>query len=199
MGGFPTIRHNNDELRDICSKLLSEVCMNVCKESGLQPLTGEIFTRSTTTGDAACLDLAANGFWGGRFERTFFDAKVFHAFVHSAANTRVPTLYRHYERQKRDKYEVRIRKVEHASFTPLIWSTSGGTEPACTTFLKRLASSLAQKQQESYSATIAWLRCWFGFALLRSTTMCLRGACSSVGHPTLSKSAQLAQAQSQLL
>ena len=85
-GAFPTIRHN--ELRDICSDLLSEVCSNVSKEPLLQPLTGGNFgSRSTTTDSAARLDIAADGFWGGRFERTFFDIKVFNPFVRSGVHT----------------------------------------------------------------------------------------------------------------
>ena len=196
-GGFPTIRHN--ELRDICSDLLSEVCSNVSKEPLLQPLTGENFgSRSTTTDSAAHLDIAADEFWGGRFERTFFDVKVFNPFVRSGVHTRIATLYRRCENQKRGKYESRIREVEHASFTPLIWSTSGGTGPACTVFLRRLASMLAEKRREPYSSTIAWLRCRISFALLRSTTTCPRGTCSASGHPdraTTSLSAQVVQAE----
>ena len=144
--------------------------------------------------DVARLDIAANGFWGGWFEQTFFDVKVFNPFVRSAVSTRIPTLYRRNERQKRDKYEARIREVEHASFTPLIWSTSGGAGPACMVFMKRLAALLAEKRQEGYSTTMAWLRCRFGFALLRSAHMCLRGARSPTGHPAISEPAQLARA-----
>ena len=32
---------------------------------------------SANTNDHARLDIAANGFWGGRFERAFFDIRVF--------------------------------------------------------------------------------------------------------------------------
>ena len=65
-GGFPSIRHN--EIRDVTADLLTEVCNDVCIEPDLQPLTGEALTGSSSnTQDGARLDIAANGFWGGRF------------------------------------------------------------------------------------------------------------------------------------
>ena len=47
-------------------------------EPSLQPLSGERFHLRSTNQDAqARLDVAANGVWGGRFERTFIDVRVF--------------------------------------------------------------------------------------------------------------------------
>ena len=65
--------------------------------------------------------------------------------------------------------------VEHASFTPLVLSASGGLVKEASVFYKRLASLLA-------SSTINWLRCRISFSLLRSAIQCLRGARSSRGH-----------------
>ena len=57
---------------------MSEVCHNVCIERTLQPITGEALSvTSAITEDGARLDVAAGGFWGGRFERAFFDVRVF--------------------------------------------------------------------------------------------------------------------------
>ena len=71
-GGFPTIRHN--EVRDLTANLMTEVCHDVCIEPTLQPLTGEVVSNATAISDnGARLDIAANGFWGGRSERAFFD------------------------------------------------------------------------------------------------------------------------------
>ena len=38
--------------------------------------------------DGARLDIAADGFWGSRFERAFFDAKVFNPYAPSCYRTR---------------------------------------------------------------------------------------------------------------
>ena len=196
-GGFPTIRHN--ELRDICSELLSQVCPSVSREPDLQPLTGEQFANRTTTSDSSArLDIAANGFWGGRFERTFFDVRVFNPFASSNVQSGIPAMYKRNEREKRSKYEARICEVEHATFTPLVWSTSGGAGPTCSVFMKRLASKLAEKREESYSATMAWLRCRICFALLRSAVMCLRGTRSSASATSLTTSAFVARAEGRI-
>ena len=75
-GGFPILRHN--EVRDLTANLMAEVCHDVCTEPHLQPLTGEHLTgASSITDDGARLDIAASGFWGGRYERAFFDVRVF--------------------------------------------------------------------------------------------------------------------------
>ena len=74
-GGFPSIRHN--EIRDLTASLLTEVCHEVDVEPHLQPITGEQFTlASSNIEDGARLDISANGFWGGRCEKTYIDVKV---------------------------------------------------------------------------------------------------------------------------
>ncbi len=82
-GGFPSIRHN--EIRDLTANLLTEVCSDVQIEPDLQPLTGETLSFATSNSqDGARLDIAANGFWGGRYERTFFDVRVFNPHAGSS-------------------------------------------------------------------------------------------------------------------
>ena len=101
----------------------------------------------------------------------------------SNALASLPSLYRRHERQKRTKYEQWIREVEHATFCPLIWITSGGAGPAATSFLKCLVDQLSEKCDEAYSTTMGWLRCRLGSALVRSAIMCLRGARSKARSP----------------
>ena len=84
--------------------------------------------------------------------------------------------YRCRENIKKRSYEQRIREVEHGSFTPLVFSASGGMAPAATITFERLASLIAEKQQQDYNKTIAWIRCLLSFSLVRSSVMCLRGA-----------------------
>ena len=67
----------------------------------------------------ARLDVAANGVWGGRFERTFFDVRVFNPFAKSNMDTPLATTYRRHENDKRRQYEQRVIQVEHSSFVPL--------------------------------------------------------------------------------
>ena len=75
-GGFHSIRHN--KIRDMTAKLLSEVCTDVKVEPELQPLTGEFLQHKTANmEDGARLDISASGLWGGRYEKTFVDMRVF--------------------------------------------------------------------------------------------------------------------------
>ena len=71
-GGFPTIRHN--EIRDLTANLLTEVCNDVRIEPDLQPVMPQQLSGATANAQyGARLDISANGVWGGRFEKTYFD------------------------------------------------------------------------------------------------------------------------------
>ena len=96
LGGFPSIRHN--EIRDLTANLMTEVCHNVSIEPHLQPITGETFPAMTAnTKDDARSDIAADGFWGGRFERTFFDVRVFNPYAPSNHTPTMSSCYRKHE------------------------------------------------------------------------------------------------------
>ena len=178
-GGFPTLRHN--ELRDLTAKLMTEVSHNVCIEPHLQPLTGEALNGATAIGtDGARLEMAADCFWGGRHERAFFDIRVFNPLAQSNSQS-ISSCYRKHENAKKRAYEQCIREIEHGSFTPLVLSLTGGMGPTASVCYKRLASMLAQKRDQTYSSTMAWLRCSLSFALLRSSIQCVRGARSAAG------------------
>ncbi len=179
-GGFPSLRHN--EIRDMTADILTEVCNDVCIEPHLQPVTVEhLQGASSNTQDGARLDIAANGLWGGRFERTFFDVRVFNPHAPSNRHTNPSACYRKHEKEKKRAYEQRILQIEHASFTPLVMSSTGGLGPAATSSYKRLATLLAAKWNQPYSSTLSWLRCRLSFSLLRSSIQAIRGARSSNG------------------
>ena len=147
-GGFPAVRHN--EVRDITATLLTEVCHGVTTEPHLQPLSGESLShRSANTQDGARLDVAMYGFWGGRFEKAFIDVRIFNPSAQSNRHASLSSVYRKHEQEKRREYDQRVREIEHATFTPLVLSTTGGMGRAATTFYKRLASMLAEKKEIS--------------------------------------------------
>ena len=172
-GGFPTIRHN--EVRDITADLLSEVCYNVGIEPTLQSLSGETLRHATANReDGACLDVVADNFWG-RKQRAFFDIRVFYPLAPSYRRTPLESCYRAKENEKKRSYDERIREVEGGTFSPLVFSTSGGVGPSAAVMYKRLASLIAEKRDQSYSTTIKWIRCRITFALIRSAILCLRG------------------------
>ena len=175
------MRHN--EMRDITATLLTEVCHGVTTEPHLQPLSGESLShRSAITEDGAQLDVAMDGFWGGRFEKAFVDVRVLNPSAQSNRHGPLSSVYRKHEQEKRKHYDQRVHEVEHVTFTPLVLSTTGGMGRATTTFYKRLASMVAEKRDVPYyGVTLNWIRCRLSFALLRASimTLSLRGARSS--------------------
>ena len=146
-GSFPSLRHN--EVRDLTAQMMSEVCNNVSVEPHLQPLSGEALCFKTANSDSnARLDIAANGFWGGRFECSFFDVRVFNPGAPS--NHPFKSAYRRHEREKRHQYEQRVREVEHGHFTLLVFTTTGAMSDAASQVYKRLANLLTEKLDLSY-------------------------------------------------
>ncbi len=76
---------------------------------------------------------------------------------------------------KKREYGDRIREIEHGTFTPLIFSTSGGLSKETTVAYKRNAELLSIKRNSEYAATLTWMRCCLSFALFRSAIACIRG------------------------
>ena len=137
---------------------------------------------SANSHDGARLDVSANRVWGGRFQKTYFDVRVFNPLVRSYKNQALEAVYRKHELEKKRVYQQRILEVEHSSFTPLVLSATGGMGNEATTFYKRLATLLAQKWDVPYSTTLCWLRCRLSYSLLRSSIQAIRGARSSQGN-----------------
>ena len=77
---------------------------------------------------------------------------------------------------KKRSYSRRVLDIEHGSFTPLVFTSTGGMGPECLRFHCRLAELIANKKGEHYSRTILWIRARTSFALLRSALICLRGS-----------------------
>ena len=181
-GGYPSIRHN--EIRDLTAGFLTEVCNSVSIEPHLQRVTDEVFrNRTAIRGDEARLDVAANGVWGGRFERAFFDIRVFNPSARSNSGP-INQMYRKHEMEKKRVYEQRVAEVEHSSFTPLVFSTTGGMGKLSSCLYKRIASMMVEKNDNlTYSKTLWWMRCKLNFSLLRASLMCIRGARSSYQRP----------------
>ena len=95
-GGFPSIRHN--EMRDLTSAFLSEVCRNV---HTLQPSQGEHLKYKSANGEVgARLDVAAQNFRGKDHQTAYFDDRIFNPFAQSYANSS----------DKKREYEERVRR-----------------------------------------------------------------------------------------
>ena len=85
-------------------------------------------------------------------------------------------IYRQHETEKKRQYASRVLEEEQATFTPLVFSTTGGMAVECKRYHSRLAELLATKKGESCATTMSWLSARVSFALLRSALLCLRGS-----------------------
>ena len=120
--------------------------------------------------------MAASGVWGGRFERTFFDVRVFNPYARSNRNpASLVSVYARHEKEKRRCYEARVLHIEHASFVPIVLSCTGGQGKAAKALYRRVASMVSEKTGESFSSVIAFLRVRLGFALVRAAAAAIRG------------------------
>lgn len=148
-GGFPTLRHN--DVRDLTAELMKPITWNLTLEPTLQTLSGETFnSRSCCISEDARADIKADGFWDNRFQSTYFDVRVFNPFSKSYRNKSLTSLYRQHEQEKLRKYEERITHVEHGSFTPLVFTTSGGLSPITTTAFKRICRPVIRPKVERW-------------------------------------------------
>ena len=172
-GGFVIQRHN--ELRDIEAELLNMVCSDVQTEPVLQDITGEQLSRGTNKAPEARLDIHARGFWE-RQRSAFFDVRVCHPNADSYHDLEPQQIYELHENEKKRLYGDRVIEVEHGTFIPLVFTTTGGMGKECNRYHNRLAELISTKKGESYAKTISWIRAKTSFSLLRSALLCLRGS-----------------------
>ena len=123
-GGFVCMRHN--ALRDSTANLLRDSgCKDVQIEPELLPVDPKKFSKRTNTQPGARLDVSARGVWS-QFERSFYDIRVTHPNCLSNIGKPVADIYVEHQKAKKSEYEERVLQSEKASFTPLIFTTSGG-------------------------------------------------------------------------
>ena len=117
----------NELLRRACSQLLMWWIPN-CKvvDGGVPQCGNRAASTASNSEDRASLDVCAQGFWGDRHQRAFFDVRVFNPLAPSNYRSSLTSAYRHHETQKRRRYEERVWEIEHGSFTPLVFSATQG-------------------------------------------------------------------------
>ena len=126
------------------------------------------------TAPDARLDVHCRGFWEGQ-RAAFFNIRVCHANADSYKELSPKQIYKLHEDEKKRKYASRIIEVEKSTFTPLVFTTTGGMSQECQWYYSRLAELISSKKQEEYATTITWIRTKVSFAILRTALVCLRG------------------------
>ena len=85
-------------------------------------------------------------------------------------------IYRMHENEKKRIYTRHLTYIEQGTFTPLIFTTTGGMGEKCWRYHSRLTELLANKKGEVYSKTMACTRAKISFSILRYALLCLRGS-----------------------
>lgn len=168
-GGFVSMRHNI--LRDTEARMMEKVFKDVQVEPELLPAGHQT---SGNNAEKARLDVSARGVWGVQ-EKTFFDIRVTHPNAESNLSKSLEAIYESNENQKKRHYNDRVLNVEKASFTPLVFSTTGGMGKECKALNKRLAEKISEKTKENYSQVMTYIRTRLRYALLKATLVAIRG------------------------
>ena len=119
------MRHNM--IRDLEANILKDVCKDVRIEPELLPIVGTS-TSSNNLALKARLDVSAVGVWSP-MERTFLDVRVVHPNCPTNRGKTIEKIYEKNEKEKKNSYNQRVIQVEKATFTPLVFTTSGGMAP----------------------------------------------------------------------
>ena len=142
----------------------------------LRPVTRKAgYPRTAKLEDNARLDIRARGFWRDG-QNAFFDVRVTNADNQSQQNTTLNAVLRKHEQEKKRAYNKRIMEVEHGTFTPLVFTTTGVMSHECSIYNKNLAHKLSLKKNERYDEIVRYLRVKLSFLALKSTLLCLRGS-----------------------
>ena len=120
------------------------------------------------------------GFWTP-LDRAFTDVRVLHPQAPSNSNKNLYQMYRTHENEKKRKYNARVIQVEKASFTPLVFSTTGGMGSEADRFYKHLATKISNKTGQHYSDTVAFIRRRLRFDLLKT---CIYNIFARIPRPT---------------
>ena len=84
-------------------------------------------------------------------------------------------VFQQHEREKRRKYNDRVLNVEHGTFTPLIYSITGGIGPEANFYHKLLAHKLSIKNGDRFDNVLNFIRCKLSFLILKMALLCIRG------------------------
>ena len=142
-GGF-VIQHHN-KLRDLQAEMLRMVCKGVETEPVLQNITGGELYRGADTAPDARLDILARGFWE-RQRSAFFDVRICHPNADSYRVMDLNQIYRQHETEKKRQYASPALEMEQATFTSLVFTTTGGMAAECKRSHSRLAELLATRR-----------------------------------------------------
>ena len=165
-GGLVIQRHN--EIRDCIGDIASQVWTHVIKE----PVVREADVKNADGG--LRLDLGIRGVWQPQVE-ALFDVKVVDTDAPSHRTRSPEAILESKAKEKKRVYEQAVVE-RRGNFTPIVLSVDGLLHREAEHFLKRMAANLAHKWEKPYSQTCGYVRARLAFAIIRATSLCLRGS-----------------------
>ena len=165
------MRDNN--LADFEADMLSKIINDVETEPELQAITSEIIEGLSR--NVSRPDIRARGVWRAG-QNASFDVNMTNTHSPSQIYITTESVLKKHDQEKKRNYNRRIMNIEVGTFTPLVFSTSGGMGNECSIFHKDIAERLAIKTGERYEKVISTIRCKLSFLTLKSVLMCVRGS-----------------------
>ena len=147
-------------------------------------LHGETLNHGANKAPDARLDIHSRGFWE-RQRSAFFDVRVCHRNADSYRDLTPKQSFKKHENENKRQYAERVMEIGQGTFTPLIFTSTGGMADEPVKYHSRLAELIANKKGESYSSAISWIRAKVSFAIVRCAILYLRGSRSRRRQPDI--------------
>jgi hypothetical protein len=192
-GGLVNARHNilRDQWHDLCANATTpssctrepKIFMHVRRPrqvatQGTPNPTAMPPQPSTTTEERG--DISCYSFWAKQRD-TIFDIRVTDTDAKSHRTTEVSKLLARQEKEKKAKYLPSCLEMRK-DFTPLVYSVDGVAGREARSAEKRLAELLADKWKRQYSQMVYYVRVRMQLALVRTTSLLIRGSRNHQGH-----------------
>ena len=171
------LRHNElaSEWHHLCAQALTPSAVHdepiIPTVRGRQEGAAEGTQAATTIATRG--DVAARGFWR-RGTTAIFDVRITDTDAPSYRGQDPLKVLEKHEKEKKTKYLPACLQARK-QFTPLVFSVDGLAGAEAKAAGKRLASQLAAKWTRAYSEMCGFVRSRLALALVRSTSLCLRG------------------------
>ena len=85
-------------------------------------------------------------------------------------------MYERAEAAKKNAYNDRIMKIEHGTFTPLVFSINGGMGQEAHRYHKLLCDKISYKKRQNYTDVMNYFRCKLSFLIKKLSLLCIRGS-----------------------
>ena len=139
------------------------MCSDVEVEPPLLPLTGEKLLKGSITSPGTRLDASVRNLWSP-LAKAFIDVRVFNPQAKSNWEKRIPQMYKSREEEKNQGYLPRVLQVEKGTFTPAVFSTSGGMGKEADRLLRRMPCFPSKQNMvmNGIHITLGWTQSYVG-------------------------------------